>query len=76
MKSPKKSQKKQEELLRAFDKEAEESGRGISGRLAQAAGSAFETFFGSSEKKEDKDSNSKEKEVNDDEEDEKKEQAQ
>lgn len=73
---PQKITKKQEELLRAFDKEAEESGRGISGRLAQAAGSAFETFFGSSEKKEDKDSNSKEKEVNDDEEDEKKEQAQ
>jgi molecular chaperone DnaJ len=45
---PKKITARQEELLREFHKEEEESGKGISGRLAKAAGSAFESFFGSS----------------------------
>ena len=40
---------KQEELLREFDNETKKSGRGISGRLAEAAGSAFESFFGRSD---------------------------
>ncbi len=43
---PKKITERQEELLREFDKETEKSGRGISGRLAEAAGSAFQSFFG------------------------------
>ncbi len=76
---PKTITPKQEELLREFDKEAEESGRGISGRLAKAAGSAFESFFGS---KCDSDKSKEEKKVDDetsdskDGEDEKKQQAQ
>lgn len=41
--------KRQEELLREFDEEARESGCGISGRIAKAAGSAFETLFGKNE---------------------------
>ena len=52
---PKKITSKQEELLREFDKESQESGLGISGRVAKAAGSAFESLFGgnrSSEPKE------------------------
>lgn len=49
---PKTITPKQEELLREFDKETEQSGKGISGRLAQAAGSAFESFFGSKNSKE------------------------
>jgi len=44
---PKKITQKQEELLREFDKESKENGIGISGRLAKAAGSAFESIFGS-----------------------------
>ena len=43
---PKKVSKRQEELLREFDEEMKHSGGGIYGRLAKAAGSAFETFFG------------------------------
>mmetsp|Transcript_31842 Transcript_31842/g.77178 ORF Transcript_31842/g.77178 Transcript_31842/m.77178 type:complete len:481 (+) Transcript_31842:114-1556(+) len=43
---PKDITKKQEELLREFDEETKCSGKGISGRLAEAAGSAFESFFG------------------------------
>ena len=46
VKIPKEFTKRQEELLREFDEEAQESGCGISGRIAKAAGSAFETFFG------------------------------
>ena len=34
--------------MRDFDEEAERSGQGISGRLAATAGSAFDSFFGSS----------------------------
>merc|ERR1719223_82395 len=55
---------RQEELLREFDKEAAESGKGISGRLADAAGSAFKSFFGSAkveEKAEDSDDDKKSK---------------
>jgi len=43
---PKKFTKRQEELLREFDDEAKESGNGISGRIAKAAESAFESIFG------------------------------
>lgn len=43
---PKEITKRQEELLREFDEETKCSGKGISGRLAEAAGSAFESFFG------------------------------
>ena len=43
---PKKFTKRQEELLREFDVEARESGNGISGRIAKAAESAFESIFG------------------------------
>ena len=78
---PKEVTARQEELLREFDKEAEECGRGISGRLAKAAGSAFESFFGSKKsksKKNDEDSSSsssddsKSKQDNDDQVEEKK----
>jgi len=44
---------RQETLLREFDKEAMESGKGISGRLAKAAGSAFESLFGGCASKDD-----------------------
>ena len=56
---PKEYTKRQEELLREFDKEAHECGIGISGRIAKAAGSAFETIFGKGDdekKSEDNDS--------------------
>jgi molecular chaperone DnaJ len=43
---PKKFTKRQEELLREFDEEAKESGHGISGRIAKAAESAFNSIFG------------------------------
>jgi molecular chaperone DnaJ len=58
---PKKFTKRQEELLREFDEEARESGHGISGRIAKAAESAFESIFGKNcddnEKGEGKESN-------------------
>jgi molecular chaperone DnaJ len=57
---PKTITKNQEKLLREYDEEASESGTGISGRLAKAAGSAFDRIFGSDskeQKKEKKDSN-------------------
>ena len=45
---PKEISKRQEELLREFDEETAKCGKGgISGRLAEAAGSAFEKIFGS-----------------------------
>jgi molecular chaperone DnaJ len=47
---PKDITKRQEELLREFDEEAKDSGKGISGRLAEAAG----WFFGGSSKAKDK----------------------
>jgi DnaJ-class molecular chaperone len=43
---PKKISERQEELLREFDRETAEHGLGISGRIAKAAGSAFEKLFG------------------------------
>lgn len=46
---PKQVSKRQEELLREFDEEMKHSGGGIYGRLAKAAGSAFETIFGHKE---------------------------
>jgi len=60
---PKKVSKRQEELLREFDEEMKHSGGGIYGRLAKAAGSAFETIFGhGDDKKTDKEkSNQQEK---------------
>jgi len=48
---PKMVSKRQEELLREFDEEMKHSGGGIYGRLAKAAGSAFETIFGHGDKK-------------------------
>eukprot|EP00978_Attheya_sp_CCMP212_P049662 scaffold694532_cov55-Attheya_sp.AAC.1 len=50
MEIPKKITPRQEELLREFDEETKECGGGVSGRLAKAAGSAFESFFGSKKK--------------------------
>lgn len=47
---PKEITKRQEEILREFDEETKACGNGISGRIAQAAGSAFESIFGKSEK--------------------------
>lgn len=44
---PKEITARQEELLREFDEETAQYGTGISGRLAKAAGSAFEKLFGS-----------------------------
>jgi molecular chaperone DnaJ len=58
---PKDITKRQEELLREFDEETRCSGKGISGRLAEAAGSAFESIFGGGKK-------TKEESKNDDEE--------
>ena len=43
---PKQVSPRQEELLREFDEEMKHSGGGIYGRLAKAAGSAFESIFG------------------------------
>lgn len=48
---PKKVTPRQEELLIEFDEESKEHGIGISGRIAKAAESAFESFFGSRDKK-------------------------
>ena len=42
---PKEITERQEELLREFDHETSQAGTGISGRIAQAAGSAFKKFF-------------------------------
>jgi molecular chaperone DnaJ len=61
---PKKFTKRQEELLREFDEEAKSSGCGISGRIAKAAESAFETIFGGkkNEKKDDNKNKDKDEE--------------
>ena len=57
---PKKINARQEELLREFDVETEKCGHGIFGRLAESAGSAFESFFGTSDgKKKQKDKKEK-----------------
>lgn len=70
---PKKVSKRQEELLREFDEEMKHSGGGIYGRLAKAAGSAFESIFGhkddkSSEDKTGDESKTEKKSVDEDEE--------
>mmetsp|Transcript_12437 Transcript_12437/g.27192 ORF Transcript_12437/g.27192 Transcript_12437/m.27192 type:complete len:353 (-) Transcript_12437:330-1388(-) len=52
---PKKVSKRQEELLREFDEEMKHSGGGIYGRLAKAAGSAFESIFGHKDEHKEKD---------------------
>eukprot|EP00934_Nitzschia_sp_Nitz4_P005323 Nitzschia sp. Nitz4//scaffold41_size133979//95740//97199//NITZ4_003361-RA/size133979-snap-gene-0.131-mRNA-1//-1//CDS//3329551512//5313//frame0 len=56
---PKDISKRQEELLREFDDETKSHGRGISGRIAKAAESAFETLFGKHDKKESEDESDK-----------------
>jgi len=63
---PKKITKRQEELIREFDKEAAESGMGMSGRLAKAAGSAFDSIFGTSNKDSKQDDDKKSKTSKDD----------
>jgi len=76
---PKKVSKRQEELLREFDEEMKHSGGGIYGRLAKAAGSAFETIFGHGDdaksKEEGKEKKDKEEDDSDDDVDEKKQQT-
>ena len=49
---PKNITPRQEELLREFDAESSRSGCGISGRLAEAVGSAFANIFGGHTKEE------------------------
>jgi len=48
---PKAVTPRQEALLREFDEEAKEHGIGISGRIAKAAESAFESLFGKNKEK-------------------------
>lgn len=48
---PKEISTRQEALLREFDEESRVHGLGISGRIAHAAGSAFEKMFGPKDKK-------------------------
>jgi len=47
---PKSISARQEELLREFDEETKKSGKGISGKLSEAVGSAFSNLFGSCNK--------------------------
>jgi molecular chaperone DnaJ len=70
---PKKITKKQENLLREYDEEAGESGTGISGRIAKAAGSAFDRIFGS--ENDQKKGNSKSKKESNEDADDKQERA-
>lgn len=87
---PKEITARQEELLREFDEETGRHDLGISGRIANAAGSAFEKLFGKKKedagkkdkkdakkenKKADKEKNSKTKESSDEEEEDDKKQA-
>merc|ERR1712157_658915 len=60
---PKKINHKQELLLRQFDEESQLCGLGLSGRIAKAAGSAFESIFGTSGKN-NKKKNDKKKDSN------------
>ena len=46
---PKDITQRQEELLREFDEETKTSGKGFSGRIAEAATSAFDSLFGTSD---------------------------
>eukprot|EP00560_Eucampia_antarctica_P006095 CAMPEP_0197823918 /NCGR_PEP_ID=MMETSP1437-20131217/1235_1 /TAXON_ID=49252 ORGANISM="Eucampia antarctica, Strain CCMP1452" /NCGR_SAMPLE_ID=MMETSP1437 /ASSEMBLY_ACC=CAM_ASM_001096 /LENGTH=515 /DNA_ID=CAMNT_0043423325 /DNA_START=111 /DNA_END=1658 /DNA_ORIENTATION=+ len=66
LKIPKRISAKQEELLREFDEEARESGFDFTGRIAKAAGSAFDTFFGNEKSKEDDKKTTKESPQNQD----------
>ena len=68
---PKEISKKQEELLREFDEETKACGNGLSGRIAEAATSAFDSIFGTTDgsKKSEKEDNAN---SNEDEEEEKK----
>lgn len=66
---PKKITQRQEELLREFDEESKQSGMGISGRLAKAAGNAFESIFGHKKKEEGENKKVKEKDDRSDDED-------
>lgn len=52
---PKEVSANQEELLRQFDDEEVSGGKGVAGRLAEAAGSAFTNFFGKGDKNEKRD---------------------
>lgn len=60
---PKEISQRQEELLREFDEEARECGTGISGRIAKAAGSAFDSIFGSKEDEKEKEEDRKEQQA-------------
>merc|ERR1712157_635017 len=62
IKIPNKINHKQELLLRQFDEESQLCGLGLSGRIAKAAGSAFESIFGSG--KNNKKKNDKKKDSN------------
>lgn len=59
---PKTITPRQEELLREFDAETHKCGSGISGKLADAVGSAFANIFGGS-KQEDKTKDNREEDV-------------
>ena len=50
---PKTITKRQEELLREFDDESRNHGTGISGRIAKAAESAYESIFGKGDQRKD-----------------------
>jgi molecular chaperone DnaJ len=58
---PKEINERQEELLREFDDETKSSGKGLSGRIAKVASSAFETLFGKKDKKKKKKEDDKKK---------------
>mmetsp|Transcript_111478 Transcript_111478/g.311631 ORF Transcript_111478/g.311631 Transcript_111478/m.311631 type:complete len:479 (+) Transcript_111478:38-1474(+) len=60
---PKEITPRQEELLREFDDESRNHGTGISGRIAKAAESAFESFFGKGKAKKKGSSDEKEEDV-------------
>lgn len=68
---PKKITARQDELLREFDEETCTHNLGISGRIAHAAGSAFEKMFGKKKKDEKKDKDEKAKDDGDVEDDKK-----
>jgi len=56
---PKSITARQEELLREFDEETKKSGKGISGKLSEAVGSAFSNLFGGNSSKDVDDDNKK-----------------
>lgn len=72
---PKSITAKQEQCLREFDEETKNCGDGISGRLAAAAGSAFESIFGSSKQSGDRAKDKEKVDQVDDDVDDKKEQV-